>query len=102
MRMGELNDLAAKAGAQIIPADATSVEDLTNLFEKSQDILGGKIDFLLHSIGMSVNVRKNIPYTEANYDYFQKGIDVSALSFHKMLSVAKSWMPSMNGVAWLP
>lgn len=89
MRMGELNGLSDATGAQIIPADATSVEDLTHLFEKSQEILGGKIDFVLHSIGMSVNVRKNIPYTDANYDYFQKGIDVSALSFHKMLAVAK-------------
>ncbi len=88
MRMGELNALAEKTGSEIIPADATSVEDLTNLFTKSQEVLGGKIDFVLHSIGMSVNVRKNVPYAEANYDYFQKGIDVSALSFHKMMSVA--------------
>ncbi|SEM98907.1 Enoyl-[acyl-carrier-protein] reductase [NADH] [bacterium A37T11] len=89
MRMGELNGLAEQTGSQIIAADATSVEDLTNLYIQSQEILGGKIDFVLHSIGMSVNVRKNIPYTETNYDFFQKGIDVSALSFHKMLSVAK-------------
>lgn len=89
MRMGELNGLAEKTGSEIIGADATSVDDLTNLFTKSQEVLGGKIDFVLHSIGMSVNVRKNIPYTDANYDFFQKGIDVSALSFHKMLSVAK-------------
>lgn len=89
MRMGEINALAEKTGAEVIPADATNVDDLTNLFTKSQDILGGKIDFVLHSIGMSINVRKNIPYAEANYDYFQKGIDVSALSLHKMLSVAK-------------
>lgn len=89
MRMGEINKLAEKTGSQIIPADATSVEELTTLFTKSQEILGGKIDFVLHSIGMSVNIRKKIPYTELNYDYFQKGIDVSALSFHKMLAVAK-------------
>ena len=89
MRMGELNGLAEKTGSEIIAADATSVDDLTNLFTQSQEVLGGKIDFVLHSIGMSVNVRKNIPYTDANYDFFQKGIDVSALSFHKMLSVAK-------------
>ena len=89
MRMGEINKLAASTGSQIIPADATSVEDLTNLFTQSQEILGGKIDFVLHSIGMSVNIRKKIPYTESNYDFFQKGIDVSALSFHKMLAVAK-------------
>ena len=89
MRMGEINALAEATGSQIIPADATSVEDLTNLFTQSQEILGGKIDFVLHSIGMSVNIRKKIPYPELNYDYFNKGIDVSALSLHKMLSVAK-------------
>lgn len=88
MRMGEIKKLAEKTGAEIIPADATSVEDLTNLFTRSQEVLGGKIDFLLHSIGMSVNIRKNIPYTDLNYDFFQKGIDVSALSLHKMLNVA--------------
>lgn len=88
MRMGEINKLAEKCNAQIIPADATSVADLENLYTKSQEILGGKMDFVLHSIGMSVNIRKNIPYPESNYEYFQKGIDVSALSFHKMLSTA--------------
>jgi enoyl-[acyl-carrier protein] reductase I len=89
MRMGEINVLAEKTGSQIIPADATNVEELTNLFIQSQEILGGKIDFVLHSIGMSVNIRKNIPYTDSNYDYFAKGIDVSAMSLHKMLAVAK-------------
>lgn len=89
MRMGEIKALADKTNSQIIPADATSVEDLEKLFTQAQEILGGKIDFMLHSIGMSVNIRKNVPYVESNYDYFMKGIDVSALSFHKMLSVAK-------------
>lgn len=89
MRMGEINKLAEATGSKIIPADATSVEDLTTLFVQSQEVLGGKIDFVLHSIGMSVNIRKKIPYTESNYDYFLKGIDVSALSLHKMLAVAK-------------
>lgn len=88
MRMGEIKKLAEKTNAEIIPADATNIADLENLFTKSQEVMGGKIDFMLHSIGMSVNIRKNIPYTESNYDYFQKGIDVSALSFHKMMSVA--------------
>lgn len=88
MRMGEINALAEKTNATIIPADATSTEDLTKLFTESQEILGGKIDFVLHSIGMSVNIRKNIKYPELNYDFYQKGIDVSALSLHKMLSVA--------------
>jgi enoyl-[acyl-carrier protein] reductase I len=88
MRMGEIKKLAEKTGSEIIPADATNVEELTHLFTRSQEVLGGKIDFVLHSIGMSVNIRKNIPYTESNYDFFQKGIDVSALSLHKMLAVA--------------
>jgi len=78
MRMGEIKELAEKTKSEVIPADATSTDDLTNLFIKSQEVLGGKIDFVLHSIGMSVNIRKNIPYTESNYDYFMKGIDVSA------------------------
>src|SRR6185295_11903962 len=88
MRMGEIKKLAEETKAEIIPADATNVDELMNLFTKSQEILGGKIDFLLHSIGMSVNIRKNVPYVESNYDYFMKGIDVSAMSLHKMLSVA--------------
>src|ERR1700709_1241008 len=89
MRMGQIKILAANTKSEIIPADATDVGELTNLFSKSQEVLGGKIDFVLHSIGMSVNIRKNIPYTESNYEYFMKGIDVSALSLHKMLAVAK-------------
>lgn len=95
MRMGEINKLAEKTSSEIIPADATSVEELTTLFTKSQEVLGGKIDFVLHSIGMSVNIRKKIPYTESNYDYFMKGIDVSAMSLHKMLAVAKK-MDAIN------
>ncbi|APQ19161.1 enoyl-ACP reductase FabI [Maribacter hydrothermalis] len=85
MRMGQIDELAKKTGSQIIPADATSVEDLDNLIAKSVEILGGKIDFVLHSIGMSVNVRKGRAYTDENYDFTAKGWDVSALSFHKVL-----------------
>jgi enoyl-[acyl-carrier protein] reductase I len=88
MRMGEINKLAAATNSKIIPADATSVEEIEKLYIESMAHLGGKIDFVLHSIGMSVNIRKNIPYTELNYDYVTKGFDVSALSFHKMLAVA--------------
>ena len=85
MRMGQIKDLAEKTGAEVIPADATSVEDLQNLVEKSMEILGGKLDFVLHSIGMSVNVRKGRAYTDQNYDWTQKGTDVSAMSFHKVM-----------------
>ncbi len=88
MRMGEINKLAEQTNSKIIPADATSVPDIEKLYTESMAHLGGKIDFVLHSIGMSVNIRKNVPYTELNYEYYNKGIDVSALSFHKMLAVA--------------
>lgn len=87
MRMGGLKDLADKTGSQIIPADATSMDDLTNLIEQSMEILGGKIDFVLHSIGMSVNVRKGRAYTDPKYDFTTKGWDVSAVSFHKLMNV---------------
>ncbi|MEO9893060.1 SDR family oxidoreductase [Aurantibacter sp.] len=85
MRMGQIKKLAEDTGSQIIPADATLEEDLDNLVEKSLEILGGKIDFVLHAIGMSVNVRKGRAYTDEKYDFTQKGWDVSALSFHKMM-----------------
>ena len=85
MRMGQIKLLAEKTGSEIIPADATSEEDLDNLVSKSMEILGGKFDFVLHSIGMSINVRKGRHYTDENYDFTAKGWDVSALSFHKVL-----------------
>ena len=87
MRMGQIKNLAEKTGSEIIPADATNMDDLQNLVTKAMEILGGKLDFVLHSIGMSVNVRKNIPYTESNYMNTEKGWDVSALSFHKVCQV---------------
>ncbi len=85
MRMGQINELAEKTGSQIVPADATSTEDLDNLVSQSLEILGGKIDFVLHSIGMSINVRKGRAYTDQNYDFSHKGWDVSALSFHRVM-----------------
>ena len=87
--MGTINQLAKKTGSTIIPADATSLEDLEHLVSESVKALGGKIDFVLHSIGMSVNVRKGRSYTDQKYDWTQKGTDVSAISFHKMLQVAE-------------
>lgn len=95
MRMGEINELAKNTGSEVIPADATSVEDLENLVSKSMEILGGKIDFVLHSIGMSVNVRKGKHYTDENYDWTMKGLDVSALSFHKVMQTTKK-LDAMN------
>ena len=89
LRMGELDALAEKTHAQIIPADATSVDDLKQVFEKSMEILGGKIDFVLHSIGMSPNVRKKRTYDDLDYDMLSKTLDISAVSFHKMMQTAK-------------
>lgn len=85
MRMGQIKTLAEKTGSEIIPADATNEEDLQNLVTKSVEVLGGKLDFVLHSIGMSVNVRKGRAYTDEKYDFTAKGWDVSALSFHKVM-----------------
>ena len=88
-RMGTIDELAKKTNATIIPADATSVEDLNNLFVKAQEALGGKIDFVLHSCAMSVNMRKKRTYDDLDYGFLDKTLDISAISFHKMLQVAK-------------
>lgn len=87
LRMGSINELAQKTDSIVIPADATKIEDLENLVDKSIDQLGGKLDFVLHSIGMSVNVRKGRHYTDLNHEWMTKGWDVSAVSFHKLMQV---------------
>lgn len=87
LRLGELNKLAEKTNSEVIPADATSMEDLSNLFDKALEKFG-KLDFVLHSIGMSVNVRKGIHYTESNYEFMAKGWDISSVSFHKVMKTA--------------
>jgi len=89
LRFGELHELAAKCNAEIIPADATNSKDVNHVFSKSMEVLGGKVDFVLHSIGMSLNVRKHREYDDLDYDYFLKTLDISALSFHKILQIAK-------------
>jgi enoyl-[acyl-carrier protein] reductase I len=89
LRMGETQKLADKLNTQVIGADATNVDDLNNLFIESMKIMGGKIDFVLHSIGMSPNVRKNRHYSDLNYSYLEKTLDVSAVSFHKVLQTAR-------------
>ena len=89
VRMGEVNALAEQLKCEVIPADATSVDDLNEVFRRSQEILGGKIDFVLHSIGMSPNVRKKRTYDDLDYDMLSKTLDISAVSFHKMIQAAK-------------
>tara|TARA_B100000427_G_scaffold17708_1_gene13716 strand:- start:259 stop:1074 length:816 start_codon:yes stop_codon:yes gene_type:complete len=85
IRMGDIEKLAEQTESKVIPADATSIEDLENLVEKAMNDLGSKLDFVLHSIGMSVNVRKGKEYTDLNHDWMTKGWDVSAVSFHKLM-----------------
>lgn len=90
MRMGAINELAQKCNTIVIPADATSVEDIEKLYTQATEHFGGqKIDFLLHSIGMSPNIRKGKAYGDLNYDWYLKSLDVSALSFHKMMQVGE-------------
>ena len=88
LRMGAINDLAVKLNTEVIGADATSEEDLTNLLTASMEKLGGKMDFILHSIGMSLNVRKKREYTDLKYEWMQKTFDISAISFHKLMQTA--------------
>ncbi len=95
LRMGAINELGEATNSEIIPADATNMEDLENLFTKSQEILGGKLDFVLHSIGMSPNVRKKRHYTDLNYDFYHKTLDISAMSFHRVLQTAMK-LDAMN------
>ena len=90
LRMGDINRLAERCNAPVIAADATSVEDLESLVDKAMEHFGGKIDFVLHSVGMSPNVRKNIPYQQLNYTFLDKTLDISAISFHKLMQVLYS------------
>ena len=89
IRMGGIQEFAEKNNIPLIPADATNVEDLTNLLNEAMKHLGGKLDFILHSIGMSLNVRKKKSYDDLDYDFLQKTLDISAISFHKVLQTAK-------------
>ncbi|NJL75673.1 MAG: SDR family oxidoreductase [Saprospiraceae bacterium] len=94
-RFGEIQKLAEKLNVEAIPADATEVADLENLFSKSMELMGGKLDFVLHSIGMSLNVRKKKEYTDLNYEWMHKTFDISAISFHKVMQTL--WkMDAMN------
>ena len=97
VRMGTTQELADKLNAKLIPADATSVEDLENVFKESMEALGGKIDFVLHSIGMSPNVRKKRTYDDLDYEMLSTTLDISAISFHKMLQVAKKMEAIADG-----
>jgi enoyl-[acyl-carrier protein] reductase I len=88
MRMGEINKLAEKVNAPVIPCDVSSNEDVTNLMTKAMEHFGGGVDFILHSVGMSINVRKGKHYTEIDYGFNSKSLDISATSLHRVLATA--------------
>lgn len=89
IRMGTIDQLARQTGSIVVPADATSVTDLENLIDKTLEHFGGPFDFILHSIGMSPNVRKGRTYDDLDYDFLAKTLDISAISFHKVIQVAR-------------
>ena len=88
LRMGEINKLSEAIEAPVVAADVTSMDDLKKLFEESQKHFNGGVDFILHSIGMSLNLRKGKSYTEMNYEWNQKSLDISATSLHRVLRTA--------------
>ena len=88
IRMGTINELAEKTNSTVIPADATNIEDLENLIRQTMEQFDGKIDFILHSVAMSLNVRKKREYNDLDYNFLNKTLDISAISFHKLLQTA--------------
>lgn len=88
LRKGDIFRLAEQTGSEVIPADVTQTDELEHLFQDSMQVLKGSVDFVLHSVGMSPNVRKGHHYTDLDYNYLNKTLDVSAISFHKLLQVA--------------
>lgn len=88
MRLGEINKLAETVNAIVIPCDVTSNDDMLNLITKSKEHFGGGIDFILHSVGMSMNMRKGKSYTDIDYNFNQKTLDISATSLHRLLATA--------------
>ena len=95
VRMGQISELAEKTGAEVIPADATNVEDLEKVFKRAMEVFGGQVDLVLHSIGMSPNVRKKRTYDDLDYKMLDQTLDISAVSFHKMIQTAKK----LNAIA---
>ncbi len=83
-RLGALASLAEKTNSPLLWADATKDEDLRILFEEAHKALG-PIDFIVHAIGMGVNVRKRRAYEKLNYDWYAKTLDISAVSLHRIV-----------------
>jgi enoyl-[acyl-carrier protein] reductase I len=100
--MGSINELAELTSSKVIVADATSMVDIDKLVSESLQIFGGRFDFVLHSIGMSPNVRKDIPYENSSYENMLKPFDISALSFHRILQTCYKYDAIMRGDRWWP
>jgi len=88
LRMGEINKLSEITGAPVFGADVTNMDDLKKLFESAAHHFNGGVDFILHSVGMSLNVRKGRGYTDLDYGFNQKTLDISAMSLHRVLKTA--------------
>lgn len=87
LRLGQLNGLAEATGAEIIPCDVSKEEEVDALMLRVKELYG-KVDFILHAIGMSPNIRKGRDYTDLDYRFFQQSLDISAVSLHKILHFA--------------
>ncbi|HCD36273.1 enoyl-ACP reductase [Chlorobium phaeovibrioides] len=88
MRFGNTDELSALCGnAPVIVCDASKNDDVDSCFKELKEKVG-KVDFIVHSIGMSQNIRKQLPYEELNYEWFMKTLDVSGLSLHRLVSYA--------------
>ncbi|MFZ9499569.1 MAG: enoyl-ACP reductase FabI [Bacteroidia bacterium] len=101
LRMGQIHELAERCGSTVIAADATVDSDLEALFTQAVEFLGGPIDFVLHSIGMSPNVRKGKAYTDLNYEFYHKTLDISAMSFHRTMRAAMTTNSLSKGASIL-
>lgn len=84
LRMGAINELAEKTNSDVVACDVTSNDDMNALIDAAMEKFG-KVDFILHSVGMSLNIRKKKPYTGLNYDFMHKTFDISAISLHRLL-----------------
>ncbi len=88
-RFGQVDTLAeATGGSPVVYADATKADELADLFAQATEHFGRPLDFVVHSIGMGINVRKGKPYEALNHEWYLKTLDVSAVSLHRMVQAA--------------
>ena len=88
IQLGTISQLAEAHQMPLIACDATKTEELAALWQQAQAQTGGKIDFVLHGVAQSVNLRRHKSYEELNYEYYKQTLDISAMSLHKMIRTA--------------